>query len=636
MKKFWKPKTGKPASPDDGELLAFLDGELRPPRQAEIRQLLESDWNLRVRLDELERDVAAYVSATQPPASTDAPTFDDIWRKVETRSTVDQKSEEAPANIQVLWRERMPTWMLQPLPLRIALSLCLALLFTAGLAFWLLRSNQLHKVSAEELVQLATQAEALSLQRVGDPVIYRRIQLKRIGAAESVQWESWKDARPSGQFRQRIADQRGGRMLRELDANQPALLTELETIFRANQFDAERPLSAASFAAWRKQLNQSTDTLTEQKESWRLTTSVAAPRTINTIIAASLLVRKADWHALSLQLKVQGEHETQEYELSELAYDVLPLQALTVFADLAPTPSASATPATAPPLVAATASPSLLPLSSPLPTAAALLEAEVAAFFALHQLQADLGEQIEVLREGNRQVVVRGLVEQAERKQKLIEALRAIPLIAPQILTIEEAARNLKPTLSERVSEATIASEPAVRATPQENVFQQRLEQYFLHRGMDRNRASQQVAALSNTIVAEARGALSEAWALRRLAERFGGGQVAESSPAAQQQLTAIMSDQVTRLKARQRNLQTQLEPLLTSLTVAPSTVMMTSGATPKERALQLFKSVEQFYSLTNSLFAGAGSATGSAESSARQMLAALAQMESTLRHLEP
>jgi hypothetical protein len=611
MKKFWKTKMGKPASPDDGELLAFLDGELPPLRQAELRQLLENDWSLRVRLGELECDIAAYVRATQSPANADAPPFDDLWRKVSAHA---QQDEVAPP---LRW-QRAQMWMLQPVQLRLALSAGTVLLLAAGLVFWLLRSERVSVVSAEELMQRATQSEAKSSQRVGDPVVYRKVQLRRAGSVETVQWESWKDARQTGQFRQRIANER---LFHGNDDKRPALLAELETILQANQFDAERPLSAVAFANWRKQLRQFSDTVTDQRESWRLMTVTAAPHSLNVIKAASLLVRKSDWHALSLQLQVQGENEVREYELIEIAYDVLPLQALTVFADLAPTP-ASATPA--PSIVAAMASPAP---SASLPSAAALQEAEVAALYALHQLQADLGEQLEVVREGNHQIIVRGLVEQSERKQQLTAALRAIPLVTPQIQTIQEAARQLKPS-NAVPAENTVAVESTVTATPQVNVFQQRLEQQFRQRGLDRNRASQQSAELSNAVVAEARAALSEAWAVRRLSERFQSGE-------AQPRIAEMMRNHTARLRARQRQLQTQLEPLLIGIggTVAPVTPV--TPDTMPQRVRQVFQSVEQLHSLTNSLFAGAGSDAGTAEISARRLLTALQQLDSALRNFE-
>jgi hypothetical protein len=107
-----------------------------------------------------------------------------------------------------------------------------------------------------------------------------------------------------------------------------------------------------------------------------------------------LQVRKSDWHALSLQLQVQGENEVRAYELSELAYEVLPLQALTVFADLPPRMLPTTAPTGTP---QASLSPTVVAVSptptTALPSLAALQAAEVEALYALHQAQADLGER---------------------------------------------------------------------------------------------------------------------------------------------------------------------------------------------------------------------------------------------------
>jgi hypothetical protein len=83
-----------------------------------------------------------------------------------------------------------------------------------------------------------------------------------------------------------------------------------------------------------------------------------------------------------------------------------------------------------------------------------------------------------------RQVVVRGLVQNSERKEELTQSLRRITLVSPQIQTIEEAARQAQqptnpPAASESVPapiESVVTSgQPAVAMDP----FQQRLIEYF-------------------------------------------------------------------------------------------------------------------------------------------------------------
>src|SRR5262249_5409645 len=151
---------------------------------------------------------------------------------------------------------------------------------------------------------------------------------------------------------------------------------------------------------------------------------------------ASLIVRNSNWHAVSQLLKVQAEDGIREYELSEMDYEVVPLQALTVFTDgaSAPTPSLTLSPT---PAHDSSSSP-----AADLPSEMALREAEAAAFYALHQLQADLSGQIEVRRDSVGHIVAQGLVETTERKQQLTDALSRIPLVIAQLQTIDEAARR--------------------------------------------------------------------------------------------------------------------------------------------------------------------------------------------------
>jgi anti-sigma factor RsiW len=638
MKKFWKTKTGKPASPNDGELLAFLDGELPPSRQAEIRQLLENDWSLRVRLGELERDIAAYVSATHPPgraaSGADVPPFDDLWRNVKARAAQESMTRQPAGSrlLRVRWQQGQ-AWLQQPTQLRLALSAGITLLLAAGLAFWLLRSERVSVVSAEELMQRATQSEAKSLLRVGDPVVYRKIQLRRAGSPETVQWESWKEARHAGQFRQRIADPQGWRFVRGNDAKRPALLTELEAVLRANQFDAERPLSATVFAHWRKQLRQFSDTVLDQRESWRLTTTAAAPHAIHAIKAASLLVRKSDWHALSLQLQVQGENEVREYELSEIAYDVLPLQALTVFADLAP-PPASIT--SAPSIVAATVAPSLSP-SAPLPSAAALQEAEVNALHTLHQLRADLGEQLEIVRSANGPILVRGVVETTARKEELVSALNRLPLVTTQIQSVEEAQRATAQTTEPSLQASSSVNPPAgsTEKQAQPQLFRVSLERFLASSGNSPAQTAERITQITNESLALSERSLSQAWALRRLAENPALRSVENLSPEAKARLLAMLAGHQQGLHEQLRGLRRELVPALSyiadgsgSAGVAP-TVIDWSGA-----AQAVFQSVARLDRLLHRVLSSDGITTTPAQA-ARDSLTALMEAEAALRQLE-
>jgi hypothetical protein len=501
------------------------------------------------------------------------------------------------------------------------------LLLIAPLILILLRAER--QVSAQELLRRTTQAEAMSLSRVGEPVVYRKLQVKRAGTNETFVWESWNDARRN-QFRQRVTDKDGLRFLRSNDGPRPSLLAELEEILRVNRFDPQRPLSAEAFAEWRQTIKTISETVAARGDELRLTTIAAPPYAVNTITEAALTVRKSDWHAVALELRVQAENELRDYELSEMAYEVLPLQALTVFADLPPEPAPLGAPRASPTVVTASPAPTVL-------SRAALQAAEVAALYALHQAQADLGEQIEVVIEDGRQVVVRGLVQTAERKEELIQALSRIALVSPQFMTIEEAVqqtqRATNPPAAIETGDIVTGGPPAAAVKP----FQQKVIEYFGGRkGMseaERQEVNRQVTQFYNAVEADAAAALTEAWALRRLQERFASTISSDLDTISRQRLEEIESNHLSRLRRRSLDLQTRLRPLLAAIASDAPVAPQPIEATRQTQILAAFRATEQISRLTDQLIAG--DAVTPLSQTARALLMELARLDAALIALE-
>jgi hypothetical protein len=348
---------------------------------------------------------------------------------------------------------------------------------------------------------------------------------------------------------------------------------------------------------------------------------------------------------VALQLRVQAENELRDYELSETAYEVLPSQALTVFADLPPAPTpAPARPvgAKASPLpTSAAAAPAPTPTLAP-PSRAALQAAEVAALYALHQAQADLGEQIEVVVENGRQVVVRGLVQTAERKEELAQALKRIALVSPQLRTIEEALQQVQratnpPAANEAAlttSENVVTSGQPAASAP---LFQQKLIEHFGGRkGLseaERQEVNRQVTQFYNAIEADASAALAEAWALRRLQERFASTNGAEFDSISRQRLEEMQGNHLSRLRQRSRNLQARLQPLLVAITGDAPAVSQPIETTRQAQILAAFRAIEQASRLTDQLIAG--ETVASLPQTARALLVELARLGASLTALE-
>jgi DNA-directed RNA polymerase specialized sigma24 family protein len=265
------------------------------------------------------------------------------------------------------------------------------------------------------------------------------------------------------------------------------------------------------------------------------------------------------------------------------------------------------------------------------------------ALYALHRLKADLGEQIEIARESNEQIVVRGQVETPERKRELIAALKGIPFVAPRIQTFDEATAQ-----SARAAQATIAPIPdpnggSARAAGV-NLFERRLARYFAERAAapeDAASINRRIAQLANSAFAESSAALSSAWALRRLAERFDDGpdeQMNEQMGAAAARLREVISNHLAEINTRSRNLQTQLEPALISIAgtqTGASPSPQPAEGTRKARAMRLFKAVEQVQRLSYRLFDTRQTFAASPEEAARLMLQALEQLDAARLALE-
>jgi hypothetical protein len=467
----WDENEGHPG---EGTLLLYLDGELPSKEAALVQAHLTACWSCRMNADRVQEAVFAFIEYRDQvlrPFTTTPPSNEQnfVGRLQGLKDQLGNRSWLARLYGSWSWRASASRLAALPRPLVWTAAGVTVALAAVALLTWLDRAPV---VTASELLQKASEAQARDLRARVEPVIYQKLRIERGGRTAT--WELWCDT-VNSRFRQSVKSPK------ERAANQAdeaALLTELTEILRANRMNPQRPLSPTSFQAWRQSLTAKREEVsrlqTEAGEMLRLRVLPVAEPSVGQITEASLVVRAQDWHPLAQTLKVQGENEIRDYELSETTYEVMPLAALTVFAE--PTPSSAASPGRI--LVAVSPSPS----ARPTPTAAELQNAEIAALYVLHQLKADLGEQLEVRRESSEQMVVRGQVETPERKRELIAAIKEIPWVEARIQTFDEAAGH--PARREAPATALTSSEPKINAAPAAgmNHFEQRLANYFAER----------------------------------------------------------------------------------------------------------------------------------------------------------
>ena len=158
------------ARPSDAELLAWLDGDLSPERRAEVVRLLELDWEVRAQLASLERCIEAYVRVVPPPPGEEPEPFDLVWSRLSPRLQV-ESGEKVPVSKRSDSASGMRRW----------LTAGLVAILAGGALLWAVLW-QGRSVSAEEVLDRAVTGEARSGQGLAQPVIYRKLEVERLGA----------------------------------------------------------------------------------------------------------------------------------------------------------------------------------------------------------------------------------------------------------------------------------------------------------------------------------------------------------------------------------------------------------------------------------------------------------------------
>jgi hypothetical protein len=289
-----------------------------------------------------------------------------------------------------------------------------------------------------------------------------------------------------------------------------------------------------------------------------------------------------------------------------------------------------------------TAAPS--PPIKPVPTETELRNAEIAALYALHRIQADLGEQIEILRDPAGQLVVRGLVETTDRKDQLIETLGAIALVTTQIQTVEEAQRAASQKLSVAPAPTVYViatdSEQVVTGgrNPQPQAFLAALENYFASSGAASTQATRRrITELTNRSLALSEAALARAWALKRLAENPALKPTDQLRPEAKARLDTMLENHRTGLLQEVRSLRDEIESCLTFVAGGKTTGGESSTGRESDWAgasLAVFHSVSQLDRLLHGMFSPGGQ-DGAPAVAAREALAEFARIEAVLQLLE-
>lgn len=245
---------------------------------------------------------------------------------------------------------------------------------------------------------------------------------------------------------------------------------------------------------------------------------------------------------------------------------------------------------------------------------------------ALHSLRACLGEPIEI-RRAPRGIQVHGLVESPARKLELLERLGGISRVQASIETATTAAGEYLVVLP---SEDRY-SQPAMHVSAGPLPIQIELERYFTKQksesGSDVHR---EIAALSNEVVRLSDASLAEAWALKRLADRYPQIAIASLTPRSRHLLRAMVQDHIDALRGQCERLRTLLEPILFSMADASVPLQPRAHSQSEDWntiSASLVHSVRQMDRLIQALFGGAETQDHPAGVTVSGFMALLAQV---------
>jgi anti-sigma factor RsiW len=645
-------KSGKNPHLSDEQLLLALDGELSSRETARVAVHLEACWSCRARSEQIGEAIADvveyrhFLSKSQFPPSTRARAMF-VAQLEQLSRTVGRPS---------LWSRIVGTLRgvrtisRVVVPRHVWVSGAVVFAFTL---FLLMRLWDGPKVSASQLLENARTSEIRALHRVAKPVVYQKVRIRmgsqdvtrtiyrdlggkrqsdRLDITNSID----KAAADSGSSLSPVASHSNDSQVAEV---------ELQQTFQTVRFNWEDPLSPATYGAWRNRLSLKQDEVTEVGNDL-ITLKTTTPE--GPISEATITVRIADFHPVAEDLRLK---DRRQVEVRELAWEVIPMEAINpAIFTVEPTPY----PLLAHPLFRG-------PVG---PTDAELAEAELQVRVAMHAEGADLGEQIELDREkadsapnGQRSLVVRGIVSTAERKAELSTAFRGIPHVELQLKSVDEAAAQQGQIESDELQRAakqqSTTSDWASVQNLDDPVTQEQLEgprpvlansvggEPVLEEQLEKRFPNaEERTAFVNRTVEIAQDALAKAWALRRLQDRYVPQAVAELGPQSRQTLELLIRDDVSALRQDVGSAQSLFSPMLSpdltndvSGLPAPNTQRPATEPASDWRSTikDVFPEVQRMHTNVVALFARSTETVSNGQASARDLQVTLIKLEAQL-----
>jgi RNA polymerase sigma factor (sigma-70 family) len=275
------------------------------------------------------------------------------------------------------------------------------------------------------------------------------------------------------------------------------------------------------------------------------------------LVMAALVLAKPGLHVIEETIDVRRNGALVEYKFVEDVFEhvkptALPAGAFKVDATL--TPPEGVLP---PPGSGSAASPTASPHPADSVTATADLEVEVE--YLLDRVKANQGEQVAVSRTPDDKLLVKGIVDTASRKSRILEGLASVahnPAVRIDISTVDEIARRGK-----QVSGSVTVQKLEIVAATRIPVFAE-LRRHFLEIGISEAQLDEQVSRFSARVLQESGEALRNAWALRRLADQMSRNAGQALTTQARSKQLVMISEHASSCISSYERLQRDLEPI--------------------------------------------------------------------------
>ena len=339
------------------------------------------------------------------------------------------------------------------------------------------------------------------------------------------------ESRPAATRRLRITT-RTGQMTRVLGvAYKPAAReTEIARLFDAAHYDWNDPLSAKSYSAWRAQLPHFQDAIASQPNSYDIKTTTEDSE----LLSATLKLRTTDLEPLEGRFEFRNRDWVEMTELVDQQTNPASIVAGTT-GGMPRQPGVPPGPVNVPAETAATPA----------------FSEELQVVAALHQLGADLGDPLEISREG-RQVLVSGTGIPPQRQQQIHGLLDRLPHV---VVRFDDPAFP--------ASAMPVPSEPATRdaAGPEKSTYAARIE--------ERLGGRPQFERFSSSVLDWTDSAMTRAYALRRLAQQFPAAAENQMTAEDRRTLRKLGREHLAAFAKDARRIANTVNPVLTEMGAA-------------------------------------------------------------------